>query len=198
MTKDYIGNCNDTIDWNSVIKSLDTAKSIFREYETPYETPIVIEKIQQEGKDWLAYEKYRHNEMVKAFESVPEAVQFYTYHCGEAYDTTLENDFSNWLGTKSFMTWISKVMPGKCAAPHIDDEEIYKAELLGIKKENLVRYHCHISEPILGDAFMLENGDCFHMEEQGAVFKWPKPDTVHCGMNAGCKPKFIFHFLGVK
>lgn len=197
MTKEYIGNCSKVIDWNSIITSLKTAPSVFREFDNPYETPSVIEKIAKEGKESLEYDIYRENEIGRAFEKTPEVVQFYTFHCGEAYQKDLEKKFADWIGVKSFMSWISKVIPGKCAAPHIDDEEIYKAEICGISKNKLVRYHCHVSPPMLGAAFMLENGDCFHMEEQGSVYKWPKPDALHCGMNAGYKPKYTFHFIGV-
>ena len=74
-------------------------------------------------------------------------------------------------------------------------EEIYFANSKH-PKEKLVRYHIHVSKPSMGAAFFIGD-DAYHAEEQGSVFQWPAIDSIHCGMNAGIKPKFLYHVLGV-
>ena len=189
----YIGNCGSIIDWNSVIQELDSCEGTFRGYETPYENPVTLDLVEKEAP--FEYDYLRDNEDLKTY-SNNESLQFYTYTAGKSYSREVDNKFAEWLGVDTSLSWISKVGVGKVAAPHIDDEEVYWSKQQFPGKE-LVRYHCHISSPEMGAAFMVEK-ECYHMKQLGDVFQWPSVDSLHCGVNGSTKTKFLYHFIGVK
>ena len=197
MAKKYITNTGDIVDWDDIIVSLANARGDVRGFETPYENETSKSRIAKEGEESLEYDYLRNpeNEITRAFADNPESLEFTTYIRENSYGKELDKKISKLLGCEIFLSWISKVETGKCVAPHIDDEEIYFANSRH-PKENLVRYHIHVSKPNMGAAFFIGE-DCYYHEEQGSVFQWPAIDSLHCGMNAGTKPKFLYHAIGV-
>ena len=197
MAKKYITNTGDIVDWDDVISSLDNARGDVRGFITPYENETSKSRIADKGQESLEYDYLRdpQSEINQAFSKNPESLEFTTYIRENSYGKQLDKNIGKLLGCKIFLSWISKVETGKCVAPHIDDEEIYFANSQH-PKEKLVRYHIHVSKPNMGAAFFLEK-DCYYNEQQGSVFQWPAIDSLHCGMNAGTKPKFLYHAIGV-
>lgn len=169
--KKYIGKFIQ-VDWNQIIKNLDGVKRQYESTPSDYKDKIQIET---------------------AFKNVANIIDFETFHDGFG---NVNKDFGNWLNAKPVMCWISEMKTGYCVPPHIDDQEIN--EVLGDQpKDSFVRYHCHISNPCMGSTLIVEK-DCYHMEEQGAVYQWNKIDAEHCGFNIGKQIKYIYHFIGEK
>jgi len=192
MAKKYIGNTINLIDWDIVIENLSKIKGEFRGYETPYERETSLESTELE----YDYLRSPDNEIEQTYSKIQDVIEFYTFTPGKDYETVIHNKLEELIKCQIFTSWISKVDPGKCVAPHIDDEEIYWAQSK-FKREQLVRYHVHISKPYLGAAFMIDS-DCYYMEEQGSVYEWEDIAEIHCSMNAGTRPKYILHVIGVK
>jgi hypothetical protein len=190
----YVGNCSSVIDWNSIVKELDLYEGTFRGFETPYEKQVTIDLVNK--KEHLEYDYLRDNDELNKAYSDNKSLEFYTYTAGKEYSKDIDYKFAEWLGVDVSLSWISKVGVGKVAAPHIDDEEVYWSKNKFPNRE-LVRYHCHITQPEMGAAFMIEK-ECYHMKELGDVFIWPSTDSLHCGVNASTKEKFLYHFIGVK
>lgn len=88
--------------------------------------------------------------------------------------------------------WISRINPGFYAPWHwdIDDNiDSYK------EKGEILRYSIFIGKPNLCHVFVNETS-CYTMQTQGTCVKWSSYDEWHAGMNAGLKPKFMFHIVG--
>jgi hypothetical protein len=191
----YIGNCNDVIDWNSIVENLSYTPGLFRGFKTDYEKDVVIKKY--ENKEHLEYSYLREDKSLDEAYRTNPSLEFYTYTAGKQYSRNVDTMFAQWLGVgfEPALSWISRVPPGKVAAPHIDDEEVYWSKEKFPNKK-LIRYHCHLSPPEMGAAFMVEK-ECYHMAELGDVYQWPSVDSIHCGANAGTKDKITYHFIGV-
>lgn len=197
MAKKYITNTGDIVDWDEFIVSLENVEGRKYGYVTEYEYESTLERIDEQGNNNLEYDYLRdpQGEINKAYAKTPDSLEFISYTRENGYSKDLDKRIGKLLGCKVFLSWVSKVNPGKCVAPHIDDEEIYFANSKH-PKEKLVRYHIHVSKPSMGAAFFIGD-DAYHAEEQGSVYQWPAIDSIHCGMNAGVKPKFLYHVLGV-
>jgi len=90
-------------------------------------------------------------------------------------------------------SFISEIRPGKCAPWHWDINPIFTK----YDPKELVRFVCFIDQPKPGQAFMLED-ECFYMEDQGSIYKYPNPKSYHAGFNAGLKTKFLFTITGLQ
>jgi len=198
MTKKYITNTGNIVDWDRIISDLDRypgtvfGKDII-DYHYDHNKKILLESDKESLK--YHYLKNPEGEINKAFVDDKESLEFFVWFPGKGYEKEIDTKIENLLGCKIATSWISKVNPGKCVAPHIDDEEIYDVQKL-YEKQLLVRYHIHISKPSMGAAFFIEQ-DCYYYESQGSIFQWATADLLHCSMNAGIKPKFIYHAIGV-
>lgn len=60
-----------------------------------------------------------------------------------------------------------------------------------------MRCICFIDKPKPGQAFMVED-ECFYMEPQGIMYRYPSVSSWHAGFNAGLSTKFLFTFTAVK
>ena len=184
--KKYIGNCSEAVNWNEVLQCLSQHQPEKHGYNNPYGIDHDYHDI-----DPL------HLKGIETYKDRQEAVEFFTYVNGKEYSMDVNSKFAEWLGCKPFLSWISRIDPGRCVPPHIDYDDVIMLEEAGIPEENWVRYHCHISEPEIGAVLMLEDGSSYHMEKQGDVFQWPSVKSVHSGMNAGWKSKYLFNFIGI-
>jgi|SRR6056300_109756 hypothetical protein len=198
MAKKYITNTENVVDWDEIISLLNKSEgSIYGDLtkSDDYFYPTTLERV-DDTKNPLEYDYLRdpNHEINKVYGNNPSA-EFVTFTRENSYGKDLDQKIGDLLGCKIFLSWISKVEPGKCAAPHVDDEEIYFANSQH-PKEKLARYHIHVSKPSMGAAFFIGE-DCYYYEAQGSVFQWPAIDSLHCGMNASIKPKFLYHAIGV-
>ena len=170
FVKKYIGKSE--IDWDQAIKNLAPTERIYESTPSDYQ---------------------EKDETETAFKFVGDIIDFQTFHSG--FDDT-NKEFGNYVGAEPVMCWISEMKTGFCVPPHSDDYEINNT--IGDEpRDNFVRYHCHISKPCMGSTFIIEK-DCYHMEEQGAVYQWKKIDEIHCGFNIGKQTKYTYHFIGKK
>lgn len=184
--KKYIGNCSEAVNWNEVLQCLSQHQPEKHGYNNPYGIDHDYHDI-----DPL------HLKGIETYKDRQEAVEFFTYVNGKEYSMDVNDKFAEWLGCKPFLSWISRIDPGRCVPPHIDYDDVIMLEEAGIPENKWVRYHCHISEPEIGAVLMLEDGSSYHMEKQGDVFQWPSVKSVHSGMNAGWKSKYLFNFIGI-
>jgi hypothetical protein len=185
--KQYIGNCLDIIDWDSVILELEKTTPERHGFENPYGIDHDYHDI-----DPL------HARAIEVYKDNPTSVEFFTYTNGDHYSHDINEKFSAWVGCKTFHSWISRINPGKGVPPHIDYDDVIQLEELNIPREKWLRYHCHISKPELGSVLMLGDGSSYHMEDQGSVYQWNTLEDVHTGVNIGWSPKFLFNFVGIK
>jgi len=174
--KKYIGNCADTFDWNTIVAELKESEASHKEYE-------VGSTASQEIDDAWATSK--------------QSVDFFTYHTGEAYDSSLDNKFGEWVGAEPYMAWFSKMATGKSCGQHEDKEIAERIQSEGKDIKDFVRYHVHVTDPCMGSVLIVEK-DCYHMEDKGSVWEWSSPDALHLGVNAGHKTKLLYHFVGKK
>jgi hypothetical protein len=191
----HVGNCSWFINWNKLVDELPEVAT-FRGFETSdtYENPTTIARV--EKGETLEYEHVRdQGDLVSAYEN-NDSLEFVTYSAGKHYPRKIDQLFADWLGVDPAISWISRVGVGKVAAPHIDDEECYWTRE-HFPNRKLTRYHCHISPPEIGAAFMIEK-ECYHMLEIGDVVKWPSIDSLHCGVNGSVKDKLLYHFIGAE
>jgi hypothetical protein len=197
MAKYYITNTKDFIDWDQIINDLGTYTGSTYGYHYDYENKHTHQKISESGEKSLPYHDLRdpNGEIYKAFENTKESLEFTAFYVKNGYEKELDEKVESLLNCKIFFSWISKVNPGKCVLPHIDDEEIYHACSV-YDKAQLVRYHIHVSKPSIGAAFFIDE-ECYYFEPQGTVYQWPQIDGIHGGMNAGTKPKFLYHVIAV-
>jgi hypothetical protein len=198
MTKKYITNTGKLIDWDQVILDLEKRSGVTYIGDDGYENEETYEMIEKNGEQLLEYANLRgeESEIYKAFENSKESLMFTAFISGKDYEKEIDEKIQNLLGCKIYLSWISKVNPGKCVAPHVDDEEVYSVRKR-FKEEQIVRYHIHISKPNMGAALFVEN-DCYAYEKQGNVYQWESADNLHCGINAGIKPKYVLHLIGWK
>lgn len=90
--------------------------------------------------------------------------------------------------------WVSSIRPGKCIPWHRDIES---QEKQWAEEGELVRYTVFLNNPEPGQFFVV-NDQCFHMIEQGSVYKWLKWDDYHLGSNTGTTQKYLLHIIGLQ
>ena len=188
--KKYVGNCSSVIDWNKVIDQLHNLQPQRHGYENPY-------------ADDLSDHNYHsidplHSKSINTYSDRSEVVEFFTYLNGDHYSHSVNDKFADWIGCSVYHSWISRIDPGRCVPPHVDYDDIIQLEKQNVPKDKWVRYHCHITPPAIGAAFMMDDGTCYHMEEQGAVYQWSDLAAVHSGFNSGHEVKYLFNFIGIK
>lgn len=120
------------------------------------------------------------------------SVEFRHYYPNTHFDNMFINSFESVVGAKCLISFVSEIRPGKCAPWHWD----INPWLNEYPKGDIVRYVCFIDTPKHGQAFMIED-ECFYMEKQGNIYKYPSLDSQHAGFNAGLKTKFLFTFTGL-
>lgn len=120
------------------------------------------------------------------------SVEFRHYYPGQHFDVKYISAIEELTSLTCLIGFVSEIRPGKCAPwhwdinPWLDDYPIDKVS----------RYACFIDVPKHGQAFMIED-DCFYMEPQGNIYKYPSLDSWHAGFNAGLESKFLFTFTGL-
>jgi hypothetical protein len=179
----FIGNCNNIICWNDVIKSVDQA--------TPaYVGPRHDVGHEVEGVDEVA--KPIRDAGYK-FKAEGGNASWEMHFPGKQFSADVVDTFMEFVGMDSYINcWISKIYPGDVAPWHwdiTDDENTLNA------KGDLKRFHCHIDIPRPGHIFIIDS-TCLYNEQQGNVYQWPDRKSWHAGANAGLTPKYLFNIWG--
>jgi hypothetical protein len=176
--KNLIGNTNEVIDWDSIIKNLNNGKIKTVGKSDHIDSSIGFDDV---FSKWNAAGYFKIN-----------TIEWTNFYPDEHYDKSVDDIFSNFVKMKCARSWISMIQPGKCAPIHQDiDDHIDEYKKLG----SLTRFTCHIGKPEIGHIFLLEK-DFFHKEPQGSVYKWDDYASVHAGGNLGWNPKYLYNFLG--
>ena len=179
----YIGNCSTLIDWNKVIKDIESKAPA---YVGPrHDTGMDVEGVD----DVISPLKNAGYE----FKTKGGNAGWDMFFPVENFDVAVVKEFMSFVGMDSYINcWISRVMPGDVAPWHwdiTDDEQTLNA------KGNMKRYHCHIDIPKPGHVFIVED-TCLYNQEQGSVWQWPDRKSWHAGSNAGLEPKYLFNIWG--
>ena len=182
--KQYIGNCSSVIDWDSLIKSLESQEPAYvgPRHKKNDEKAIGI------------------NDVASVWEN---AGYVPIYNGGNAgwdmflpgtnFDYDIVHKFAEFIGLPGCMNaWIARINQGNVAPWHWD---VTDDETTLDKQTDIQRYHCHIQRPedSIGHSLIMEN-DIYYNEEQGAVYKWPNRKSWHGASNCGLKPFYSFHF----
>lgn len=122
-----------------------------------------------------------------------DSVEFRHYYPQTHFDVQFVHQIEKLVGARCLLCFVSEIRPGKCAPWHWD----INPWLDDYPEGSIERYVSFIDTPKHGQAFMIED-ECFYMEPQGNIYKFPELDSHHAGFNAGLDTKFLFTFTGVK
>lgn len=120
------------------------------------------------------------------------SIEFRHYYYPQHFDFSFIKEIESLTNTKHLKSFVSEIKPGKCAPWHWDinpDLKHYPVNLVE-------RFVCFINKPKFGQAFMIEE-ECFYMEPQGNIYRYPNLNSWHAGFNAGLETKFLFTFTGL-
>jgi len=169
----YIGNCSEAIDWNSVIKHIETQEPGYIGPRQNWDDPEVKE-FADIWKD-AGYKPVREGGSAEwsmffpgtnfSFEIVEQFAEFYK--------------MSKWSSA-----WISRIMPGQCAPWHKD--------LQVSRTANPDRIHCHIDIIDPGHMLIVEDSHLYN-QQQGSAYRWDNPLLWHASFNLGRKPAYLFN-----
>jgi hypothetical protein len=167
------------INWDGIIANL---------------TSLEGETVSTDASRWnmenLEYSKI-HN-MWKEAQFNEAAMKWTNYYPGKHFSEDIVNAVASELNLVVFRSWISRVDPGFFAPWHWDVDD-HEEEYL--KVAPIVRYSCFITPPQMGHIFIL--GDAYYFKQpQGTLLRWNTYRDWHTGINAGLKPKFMFHIVG--
>jgi len=175
----YVGNC-DVIDWKLLLKQLQDQAPAYVGPRHKAGDPV-------DGVDELA-------EMWKnaGYKTIHEGgnAGWDMYLPGTNFSEEIALQFANWLGLTNYTNvWISRIHPGKMAPWHWDvtDNETT------LKGKEIVRYHCHMTEPEVGHVLIVDN-HCLYNQQIGNTYQWDSRTSWHAGANCGMTPKYLFNF----
>lgn len=164
------------IDWNSIIADLDNGTDI-----TPDPTKWNLEN--------PGYKDIYDHWVSSKFNM--QSIKWTNYYPG-SFPKEIDDYFCETLSLKYLRSWVSKIDPGYYAPWHWDvDDRLEEYLALGTPR----RYSVFISPPSVTSVFVVNN-QCYANMPQGSIIKWNSYNDWHAGMNAGSKPKFLYHLLG--
>jgi hypothetical protein len=126
------------------------------------------------------------------------SIKWTNYYPEKHFPSKIDLDVCEYLKLDGVhRSWISRVDPGYYAPWHWDvDDNEYEY----LKKGEIKRYSIFITgdnymqESTLGQIFILGN-DYLYQCPKGSIFKWNNYKEWHAGINAGLKPKFMYHLI---
>lgn len=176
--KNFLGNNKNIFDWDGIIASLKNGKTKKVNLSDHIDGDKGFNSIFKMWND-AGYGKV-------------DSIEWENFYPGEHFDKLIETEFGKFVNKKPVRSWISKIVPGKCAPIHTDiDDKIDEF----LKMPGLKRYTCHIGKPEVGHIFLLED-DCFYNENQGNTYMWNSFQSIHGGGNVGWNPKYLYNFIG--
>lgn len=175
-----IGNCNDIINWDSVIQEIAPKPGTVLHYnDSTFDRTLP-------GFDKLALEWER-----AGYKLNDPAIEWINYFPGHDFDISIQNQFESIVKFKPFSAWISRIKPLRMAPWHFDAH----SKITTIKDKNIKRYVCYIEQPssahvsIVGDTVI-------YKPPQGSIYEWNDYNEYHCGMNGGYTDKYLFNYWG--
>lgn len=177
----YIGNCNDIIDWQTIVDSLQAQEPAYIGPRHRGTDDIRgIGEIAQMWKD-AGY----------VISAEGGNAGWGMYFPGQHFNQDVVDTFSEYVGITPINAWISKITPGMMAPWHWDandNEEEYSTM-------QLERYSVHICKPQPGHVFAVDDTVMYN-QAQGDTFKWSSRKSWHGGGNCGLSPKYLFNIFG--
>jgi hypothetical protein len=123
----------------------------------------------------------------------PASIKWTNYYPNTHYSQDLVDDVAKYLRlTGVHRSWVSRIDPGFYAPWHWDVDDNESTYLL---KGPIKRYSIMLGKPTVGHVFILGEDHLYNVPE-GSIFKWNDYKSWHAGINAGMKPKFMFHIIG--
>jgi hypothetical protein len=181
---EYYGNCNNIIDWTTLVKSLKTQ-------EPAYVGP----RHKRGDKNALGIDEVAGVWEGAGYVPVYQGgnARWDMFFPGKNFSDDVVDAFAKFVGLSSYTNaWISRVNPGDVAPWHWDvtDDEV----TLDATSE-IVRFHCHIQLPeeTIGHSLIVDD-QCFYKEAQGSVYKWASRKSWHGASNCGPEPMYLFNF----
>jgi len=183
MTK-FIGNCNDIIDWESIVVLLTKQTPAYigpRHRAT--DNVVGIKEISEEW-DRAGYKLFVDG----------GSAGWGMYFAGQHFDQSIVDKFADFVGIQPVNAWISRINPGTMAPWHWDAND---AEEQYAKMPDMLRFSCHISKPSPGHVSIVDDV-CLYNQEQGNTYQWASRKSWHAGANCGLVPKYLFNMFGHK
>lgn len=168
----YLGNCSNLIDFDFLIETLNNS--------IPDEIGPTTSKDDQSVSEVIkVWEQAGYNTTDNK-----GTVKWKMYYPNSSFDLEVVNkivDFAKIPYVNS--SWISRVDPGYCVAPHFD------------KMPNNItpyRIHVHITDSKMGHIFYV--GKTYFIDyKKGDTYLWKDPNAWHAGGNFGLSPKYILN-----
>lgn len=166
----FLGNTSALIDWDNVVDKLE-------EKDPDVIGPPDMRKGLEEVRDTWEKAGYKHAKY-------GGSVEWQMYVKDKSFDREIAQKIIEFLDIPHYSDcWISKIMPGKYAAPHFDSMRTDKS---------IYRIHVHIQDSKMGHVFYVNN-DYITSYKKGDVYLWNNPYSWHGGMNCGLSPKYMFN-----
>jgi hypothetical protein len=166
----YLGNCSNLINWDKIISGLENKSP---DFIGPPNSKPELDPIQRLW-DTAGYKG----------KSNGGTVEWQMYYAGNSFDRELVDKVIEFANIPHYtFAWISKIMPGYCAAPHYDQMESDK---------KIYRVHVHIEDAEMGHVFYVGN-EYITNYKKGDTYIWNNPHAWHGGMNCGFKPKYMLN-----
>ncbi len=176
----HIGNCSHIIDWDEVIRHLET------------QVPAYVGPSHKQGDGIPGLESVTDLWNRAGLKTTKDGgtVEWDMFLSGVNFDSSIADKFAKFVGIDRYNScWISRINIGRFSPWHWDvhdDEENLS------KRTDIQRFHCHIGKPAHGHVLIVED-KCFYNQPQGEIYKWPSRTTWHAGMNCGLVPKYLFN-----
>jgi len=196
----YIGNCADLIDWKKITAPLDDIVSdelynadTMRLYENHFlnSTNQLSDFLKDQvatSSSQIDYNLFLIKEWSSKYRL--DTIGFSLYRPGKHYDATVDNILIKLLGGNITTTSISRLDPGYNVPIHEDYTNIKEPNYDPNKK--VCRYVIFITPPETGQFFTLGD-ECFHNIKIGEIYKWDRPQQLHCAANASYKINYLYH-----
>lgn len=164
----------------------------------------VIEQCYKKSGTVLNYNDKSFNKNISAFAEMDSvwqnagyqyndsSIEWINYFPGSDFDNTVVEQFQHIVDAQPWMTWISRIRPGKMAPWHFDAHSKLD-QLLTLGQP--VRYTCYIQEPHDAHVSIVGN-TVIYKPAKGSIYKWSNYSDWHSGMNGGLTDKFMFNYWG--
>jgi hypothetical protein len=187
---EYLGNCNNVVDWDTFIAELEIIPPMVgyqREDDRANSNDPSVAEVVTSWK--TAGYDLSH--------SITSPVAWEAWYSGEHFDNQIVDKLSNLLNiTPIDVSMVTRLIPGRLAPWHWDIRDQDTIDRFNSYKKTIIRVHIHMNKPNPGHIFVIED-QCFYNEKQGDMYKWPDWRSYHCGANCGMVPKYQFSIIGI-
>jgi hypothetical protein len=184
----FIGNFSNIVNCEKILNQVKQKDGHKKTGKSPYGKNTILTQELESGIDEF-FSRWK-----KAGYYDGDSVEWINFYPDQDFDKTLLEILFDTIGVTPKNIWISSIQPGKCVPWHWDIETKSKE---WENEGTLVRYSLFLDQPEIGQIFILQN-DCFHMCDQGSVYKWNLWNDYHIGVNVGFSQKYMLHIVGVE